>query len=163
VTVKRNIALGLGVLGISGLVLATACGPALADTDADVLARIRPIAKVSIAQPPPPTPPAAAPAPAPATAAAPATEATAAGASESRGKKIFDTVCTACHSTGAANAPKVGDKAAWAPRIAKGMDALLHSALNGVPGTAMAPHGTCATCTADDLKAVIEYMVSQSK
>ncbi|MEZ5541595.1 MAG: c-type cytochrome [Pseudomonadota bacterium] len=74
---------------------------------------------------------------------------------------IYNTKCMACHATGAAGAPKVGDKEAWAPRIATGMDALLASATNGK--NAMPPKGTCMDCTADDLKGVIEYMTSQSK
>lgn len=47
------------------------------------------------------------------------------------GEQVFGVQCTACHSTGAAGAPKLGDTAAWAPRIATGFDALLHSALKG--------------------------------
>ncbi|MDH4050031.1 MAG: c-type cytochrome [Rubrivivax sp.] len=47
------------------------------------------------------------------------------------GEQVFNGVCSACHTTGAAGAPKVGDTAAWAPRIATGYEALLHSALKG--------------------------------
>ncbi len=74
---------------------------------------------------------------------------------------IYNTKCMACHATGAAGAPKLGDKEAWAPRIATGIDALLANATNGK--NAMPPKGACMDCTADDLKAVIEYMVSQSQ
>jgi cytochrome c5 len=79
------------------------------------------------------------------------------------GQATYKATCQACHATGAAGAPKLGDKAAWAPRIAKGMDALLQSSINGVPGTSMMPKGMCAACSDEDLKATIEYMVSQSK
>lgn len=79
------------------------------------------------------------------------------------GKAVYDKSCVACHASGAANAPRLGDKAAWAPRIAKGKDALYKSAMNGVPGTAMLAKGTCAACSEDDLKAAVDYMVSQSK
>lgn len=79
------------------------------------------------------------------------------------GQATYTTTCQSCHATGAAGAPKLGDKAAWAPRIAKGMDALVQSSINGVPGTSMMPKGMCAACTDDDLKATVEYMVSQSK
>ncbi|QEP43362.1 cytochrome c5 family protein [Ectothiorhodospiraceae bacterium BW-2] len=79
------------------------------------------------------------------------------------GKATYDKFCVNCHMTGAANSPKLGDTAAWAPRIAKGMDALMQSALNGIPGTAMLPKGTCMTCTEDDLRAAVEYMISQSQ
>ena len=74
---------------------------------------------------------------------------------------IFNTKCMACHATGAAGAPKVGDKEAWAPRIATGMDALLASAINGK--NAMPPKGTCMDCSEADLKAAMEYMTSNSK
>lgn len=79
------------------------------------------------------------------------------------GAATYKTTCQSCHATGAAGAPKMGDKAAWAPRIAKGMDALVQSSINGVPGTSMMPKGMCAACSNDDLKAAVEYMVSQSK
>lgn len=79
------------------------------------------------------------------------------------GKTIYNRSCASCHNTGAAGAPKVGDTNAWASRIAKGTDALIQSAIKGVPGTAMMPKGTCAACSDDELKATVEYMVSQSK
>jgi cytochrome c5 len=47
------------------------------------------------------------------------------------GEQVFKAQCTACHSTGAAGAPKFGDAAAWGPRIQKGYEALLNSALKG--------------------------------
>lgn len=47
------------------------------------------------------------------------------------GEQVYKAVCTACHSVGAAGAPKTGDAAAWAPRIKTGYDALLNSALKG--------------------------------
>jgi cytochrome c5 len=77
------------------------------------------------------------------------------------GQKTYQASCQACHATGAANAPKLGDKEAWAPRIATGVDAMLAVAIKGKG--AMPPKGACAACTDDDLKAAIEYMVSQSK
>lgn len=84
-------------------------------------------------------------------------------AKTSDGKAIYNGTCVGCHGTGAAGAPKLGDKASWAPRIAKGKDALYQSALHGVPGTAMMAKGTCASCSEDDLKAAVDYMVSQSQ
>ena len=77
------------------------------------------------------------------------------------GKKTYDTYCQACHNAGLANAPKLGDKAAWEPRIALGMDALLASAIKGK--NAMPPKGTCMSCSDDEMKAAIEYMVSQAQ
>ena len=47
------------------------------------------------------------------------------------GEQVFQAQCTACHATGAVGAPKLGDDAAWAPRIKTGFDALLNSALKG--------------------------------
>ena len=77
------------------------------------------------------------------------------------GQKTYQATCQACHVSGAAGAPKLGDKAAWAPRIATGIDAMLAVAIKGKG--AMPPKGACAACTDDDLKAAIEYMVSQSQ
>ncbi|HZS69848.1 MAG TPA: c-type cytochrome [Burkholderiales bacterium] len=83
----------------------------------------------------------------------------AAGAAD--GKQVFDSTCTACHSTGVAGAPKLGDKAAWAPRIKQGMDTLLQSALKGKG--AMPPKGGNASLSDADVRAAIEFMVSQAK
>ncbi len=99
--------------------------------------------------------PAAAPAPA---AAAPAAVA---AADTGKGKQVYDASCMACHSTGAAGAPMLGNSAAWAPRIAQGMDTLLQHAINGI--RAMPPKGTCMACSNDDIKAAVDYMVSESK
>jgi cytochrome c5 len=77
------------------------------------------------------------------------------------GKKVYDSTCTACHATGVANAPKLGDKAAWAPRIKQGMDALLQSALKGKG--AMPPKGGNTALSDAELRAAIEFMVSQAK
>jgi cytochrome c5 len=83
------------------------------------------------------------------------------GAVLADGQETYQASCQACHATGAAGAPKVGDKEAWAPRIAQGMDTMLTNATNGI--RAMPPKGACAACTEDDLKGAIEYMVSQSQ
>ncbi len=77
------------------------------------------------------------------------------------GEQIYKQSCQGCHATGAAGAPKLGDKAAWAPRIATGMDAMVASSINGKG--VMPPKGTCMSCSDDDLKAAVEYMVNQSK
>lgn len=79
------------------------------------------------------------------------------------GQAIYTRTCAGCHGSGAAGAPKLGDVAAWAPRIAKGKGALYQSALHGVPGTAMMAKGTCGACSEADLKAAVDYMVSQSQ
>jgi cytochrome c5 len=72
------------------------------------------------------------------------------------------TKCSACHNTGAANAPIVGNKEQWAPRIAKGLDALVSSAINGTPG-GMPPKGMCMDCSNDEIKATVEYMLEKSQ
>ncbi len=77
------------------------------------------------------------------------------------GQKIYKQSCQACHANGVANAPKPRDKAAGAPRIATGMDAMRATAKKGKG--AMPPKGTCMGCSDDELKAAIEYMVSQSR
>ena len=85
-----------------------------------------------------------------------------AGTSSAReGKEIYDTKCFTCHAAGVAGAPKFGDKAAWEPRIATGMDAMLAVAIKGKGG--MPPKGTCMDCSDDDLKAAIQYMVDAAK
>ena len=76
-------------------------------------------------------------------------------------ERVYMQNCWACHNSGAAGAPKVGNAADWAPRIEKGMDTLLANATNGL--NAMPAKGLCFTCTEDDLKALIQYMVDSSK
>ena len=70
--------------------------------------------------------------------------------------------CFACHSTGAAGAPKVGEgfAAEWQPRMEKGMDAVVTNSINGL--NTMPPKGLCFDCTDDDLRAIVEYMVNSS-
>lgn len=77
------------------------------------------------------------------------------------GEAIYNTVCTACHATGVAGAPKTGDKAAWAPRIATGSAALLKSATEGK--NAMPARGGAADLTDAELKAAVEYLVGKAK
>ena len=77
-----------------------------------------------------------------------------------KGKEIYNTVCQACHATGAAGAPKFGDKAAWAPRIGKGLDDLVASATKGL--NAMPPKGGYSGSDAE-FRAAVEYMVNASK
>ncbi len=69
----------------------------------------------------------------------------------------------ACHSTGAAGAPKLGDAVAWADRIAKGTDALYNSGVNGVPGTGMMAKGGCVSCSDEEVNAAVDYMVAGSQ
>ncbi|MEX0619726.1 MAG: c-type cytochrome [Pseudohongiellaceae bacterium] len=68
--------------------------------------------------------------------------------------------CGACHNSGAAGAPKLDDAADWESRMEKGMEAVVANAINGLNGV-MPPKGLCFSCTDDDLRAVVEYMVEQ--
>lgn len=79
------------------------------------------------------------------------------------GETVYKKACISCHLTGAAGAPKVGDADAWAPRIARGSEALAQSAISGVPGTAMMAKGACNTCSDDEIKAAVEFMITQSR
>jgi cytochrome c5 len=81
---------------------------------------------------------------------------TAAGA----GKALYEQVCMACHMAGLANAPKTGDKAAWAPRIATGVDAMTASVIKGKG--VMPPKGGSGASDAD-IKAAVEYMAGLAK
>lgn len=77
------------------------------------------------------------------------------------GKEVFNGVCTACHTAGVMNAPKLGDKAAWGPRIAKGEDGLVQSAIKGL--NAMPPKGGNPSLSDDEIKATVQYMLSEVK
>ncbi len=106
--------------------------------------------------------PAAAPAAAPAApAAATPAPAAAAPAAAGPGKKVYDSACVACHASGVANAPKFGDKAAWAPRLATGLDALTTSVIKGKG--AMPPKGGNASIPDADIRAAVEYMAAAAK
>ena len=104
---------------------------------------------------------------APATTEAPATaEATAAveapaEATADAGKAIYDKTCFACHLTGVANAPLLGNKEMWAPRIALGKEALYGSVINGKG--AMPPKGGAMQLSEDEIKIAVDYMVSQAQ
>lgn len=76
------------------------------------------------------------------------------------GNEVYDAVCMACHSTGAAGAPKKGDAGAWASRIDQGMDTLIKHAVNGY--NAMPAKGGCANCPDEEIKAAVEYIVGES-
>jgi len=95
----------------------------------------------------------------PQTASAPAAGAQSADASQA-GKALYEQVCQACHAAGVLNAPKFGDKAAWAPRLKEPMETVYNYALHGKG--AMPPKGGSNAPDAD-VKAAVDYMVNASK
>ena len=102
----------------------------------------------------------AAPKSAPSTAAVAAAPTASSGA-KGDGKAVYETTCSVCHATGLAGAPKFGDKAAWAPRIATGTNALHNSALHGK--NAMPPKGGNVALADADVMAAVDYMVAAAK
>lgn len=124
--------------------------------------------------PEPAAPAAAAPATAAATPAGPPADVVAALAAANKGAApastpaaaggvapaLYGQVCAACHVAGVANAPKLGDKAAWGPRVAAGVDALTASVIKGKG--AMPPKGGSAASDGE-IKAVVQYMVNAVK
>jgi cytochrome c5 len=79
------------------------------------------------------------------------------------GEEVYNAACMACHSTGAAGAPKYGDAAGWADRIAKGNEALYNSGINGMPGTGMMAKGGCMNCSDEEVNAAVDYMIAGSQ
>lgn len=74
------------------------------------------------------------------------------------GKAVYQRYCYACHQAGIADAPVLGDKQAWAPRLSKTRAELLNSVIEGMsPG--MPPRAGCGTCTDEELKAAVDFMV----
>ena len=73
-------------------------------------------------------------------------------------KENYAKTCGICHDAGVANAPKFGDAEQWASRIIKGKDRLYMSSIIGMP-PAMPARGMCFSCSDDDLKALVDYMV----
>ena len=82
-------------------------------------------------------------------------------ADELGGKAAYDSACAACHGSGAAGAPKLGDVAAWRPRIATGLQALVNSTRAGKG--AMPPKGGNAALTEEQLVGAVLYMIGQSR
>lgn len=80
---------------------------------------------------------------------------------EMSGEQLYTQTCSACHASGVLNAPKFGDKALWAPRIAKGMDTLHQHALHGFNN--MPAKGGAVTVSDKSVMAAVDYMVSKSK
>ena len=125
----------LGIVLIVQLVTGSPSADPNATTPESVAARLQPVGKVEVG----------------AAAAAPGARS---------GEDIVKSVCAACHQTGVANAPKIGDKAAWAPRIKQGLNGLLAVATKGKG--AMPPKGGAADLTDAELARAIVFMANQS-
>jgi cytochrome c5 len=117
-----------------------------------VAERIAPVAKVAIAGQDN-------------SALAPVQAAAAAPAAELGGEEVFNMACMACHGAGVAGAPKMGDKAAWGPRIAKGTETLNKHAIEGFQGTAgfMPPKGGLMDLADKSIINAVDFMVAGSK
>ncbi len=81
------------------------------------------------------------------------------------GEEVYNMACVACHGAGVAGAPKYGDKAAWGPRVAKGMDTLHEHSLKGFQGTAgfMPAKGGRTDLSDKSVMNAVDYMVSAAK
>ena len=108
----------------------------------EVAKRIKPVAEVDVRAAEP---------------AAPAGQA----AGKADGKKVYESTCIACHGAGIANAPKFGDKAAWAPHLVRGVNELYQTSLKGKG--AMPPKGGNLTLSEAEVKAAVDYMVGAVK
>lgn len=139
-----------------------AAAPAAAGTPAEAAAA--PAAQNAATAAPVAGTPAAAPASAPAPAPAAAPAAAPAVASADTGKTLYNSACVACHGAGIAGAPKLADKAAWAPRIQQGTAVLYDHAIKGFQGKAgvMPPKGGASAPDAD-VKAAVDFMVAAAR
>lgn len=119
--------------------------------------RLKPVGEVRTTDDPAPQPAQ------PAAGAAADTQAQAEGPAD--GQAVYQQACFACHGTGAAGAPKMGDAAAWSQRIAKGIETLHRHSIEGFQGDAgiMPPKGGRADLSDEQVKAAVDYMVDQSK
>jgi len=89
--------------------------------------------------------------------------AAAAGAAKAArtGKQVYETVCIACHGTGAAGAPKFGDKVWVQLEKKEGLKELVKDAIKGE--RAMPPKGGCAECSEEEIRAAVQYMIDAAK
>ena len=77
------------------------------------------------------------------------------------GETIYNRSCFSCHAAGVAEAPIPGDTEAWAPRIAKGLDVLVASTVDGLG--MMPAKGTCMDCSDEELAAAVDYILAEAQ
>jgi cytochrome c5 len=77
------------------------------------------------------------------------------------GEEVYKASCMACHATGAAGAPKTGNKAEWTPRLKQGSATLVKNVIQGIK--TMPARGGCANCSDAEIKSAVEYLLSNSK
>lgn len=107
-------------------------------TDEDIAERIKPVGNIHVA--------------------GAAAQAEASGGGAKSGEEVYNSACIACHGAGVLGAPKFQVAAEWQPRLdEKGFDTIWKNAINGI--NAMPPRGTCGSCSDDEIKAAIEYMI----
>lgn len=96
-------------------------------------------------------------------AATPSSDAGAQAVAVKSGQEVFQSACFACHGTGVAGAPKLGDAAAWETRVAAGVEVMYERAINGFTGEGgfMPAKGGFATLADDEVRAAVDYMVEQ--
>ena len=147
---------GLAVFAIVLVIIALNLTSEVSDYKPDeiVVENIKPVGEVYVAGE-------SEPEAAQATEAVAAADSGGAAAGPKSGEQVYNSNCMACHGTGAAGAPKLGDAAAWAPRIAAGMDTMLANATKGM--NAMPPKGLCMSCSDAELQGAIDYIVGQSQ
>jgi len=143
-----GILIGLSVFTVAIIILANSVGVLPLEgvrgnpmSEQAVNERISPVGKVKVAREASAEPAAAAPA-------------------ERSGKEIVQEVCAACHSAGVAGAPKIGDKAAWAPRADQGMATLLDHSINGYKG--MPARGGNPKLSDDEMKKAVAYLLEEA-
>lgn len=77
------------------------------------------------------------------------------------GTEVYNRFCFACHATGVSQAPRLGDSAAWQLRLDKGINTLYAATISGLG--LMPPKGTCISCSEEELRAAVDYMLGESR
>lgn len=140
---------------------ADAAAPAAATVPVQAAAPAAPVVAAAPVQAAAPAAPVAAAAPVQAAAPVAPIQVAAAPAAAIDGEKVYKGICFSCHDVGVAGSPKFGDKAAWAPRIATGAEALYGSAIKGKG--AMPAKGGSVTLSDAEIKAAVDYMVANAQ